>query len=503
MTLGPRTIRAKLTLTTMLVMGTLLALLAFIVDFGARQTLLGSVEQDTRERAEDFASMRRRFPRRPPGFGGPRGDRGPDGGSRGQWQGPVLPMGGPPPEGGPEPSPAASLSLIRPRVIPISSRDGRRPPDEPYDKAAFERGVKGQAGHSTVMIEGEPVRIYSQPVYEDGRIQAVVQVPYPLGDILRSLDNLRRILLTVVIPFGVVLAGVASLYLVDRLMRPLRIITGNAEAIGANSLAERLPVVGRDEFASLAVTLNRMLDRLESAFRLERATSRRLEEALHQQRRFTADASHELKTPLAVIKANAGLMLHLGDPSEENRESVAAIDEAANRMNRLVQDLLTLARAEAGQLAVRFEPCDLGEAVRRAVDHLGATDVQVRLRLPDEPVVVEGSLEDLARVFVNLIDNARRHSGTEAPVEVSVTAEGAQAVAMVRDRGQGIAPEHLEHLFERFYRTDRSRTAATGGTGLGLAICRGIVEAHGGKIEAESEAGEGTTFTVSLPVQEA
>ncbi|MGV3618866.1 MAG: sensor histidine kinase [Fimbriimonas sp.] len=466
----PRTIRAKLTLTSMLVMGALLALIVLIVDFGARQTLLASVDGELRQRSEGQAGMMARRLSRPPREGS-RGDR---------------------------PPPADPLRAVQPRFLPLGetlNRAGVESP-KPYDSTAFAVARLGTSVYSTVLIEREAVRIYSRPVYVGDRIAGVLQSPYPLGDVLRSLANLRRILLILVVPFGAVLAGLASLYLVGRLMRPLRTITENAESIEGSDLARRLPVVGNDEFASHARTLNHMLARLEAAFRLERETGRRLEETVRQQRRFTADASHELKTPLAVIKGNAGLLATDGADAEI-REIAEEIGQAADRMNGLVQDLLVLARAEAGQLARAFEVCDLRETLREAAEMV-ATD-RVRLHLPEEPLPVEGSSGDLVRLFANLFDNALKHSGTAAPVEATALEADGKVIATVADRGVGIAPEHLPHLFERFYRTDASRLSSTGGTGLGLAICRGIVEAHGGTIEVESEVGAGTLFRVTLP----
>ncbi|RYG34330.1 HAMP domain-containing protein, partial [bacterium] len=286
---------------------------------------------------------------------------------------------------------------------------------------------------------------------------------------------------------GVALAALASLFVVERLLRPLRRLVNDAERIDAAGEGGRMAVVGQDEFADLAQTLNGMLERVDLSFESQQA-------ALDAQRRFTADASHELKTPLAVIKANTGLLLYTGKLEEMEKETIVAIDDAATRMNRLVRDLLTLARTDDHSLNAHFEPCELEALVARSIQDVPQGSARVKLEL-EEPGVVMGIASDLSRVFVNLIDNAIKHSGASEPVEVRLRG----SVVEVKDHGHGIAAEHLPHLFDRFYRADSSRSSETGGTGLGLAIVRGIVEAHGGKVEVESEVGVGTTFRVTLP----
>ncbi len=474
----PRTIRAKLTLTTSLVMGLVLVALGVLVDLGTAKTLMRSVENELSRRGHFFALDRAR---RPGGPGGPR-----------PGMGPIIRMG---PPGGPFRG-RPNEDKGRPRFIAVTSEEGNGPRDEPYDPVGFARAQTEGAVYTTITQDGEPHRVYSEAVREGGELRGVVQVEYPLGDVLDSLAGLRRLLLTVVVPCGALLGGLASLFLVGRMLRPLRILTENAQAIGGSDLAERLPVVGEDEFAGLATTLNGMLSRLETAFRLEQATTRRLEETVEQQRRFTADASHELKTPLATIKAHAGL-LRMGELPEEDRESVEAVDVAANRMRGLVDDLLVLARADGGSLVARTAPVDLAEAVSAAVGAVSPLSVEVRGTAT--PLVVEGNGEALTRLFINLLDNAKKYAN--GPVEVHLAKKGDSAEVAVIDRGVGIAPEHLPRLFDRFYRPDTSRTSETGGTGLGLAICKEIAAAHGGTVEVASTVGKGTTFTVVLPLK--
>jgi signal transduction histidine kinase len=536
---GPRTIRARLILITMLVMGGLLAVLGLSVDFAAHKAVLYSIDDDLLHRAHMFAQGPPHGPGPGgwmglPDFGRGPGDRdgphGPDGGPGpgpgpdrggpdwdrdpghrpGSWQdGPPFPFGASSNPGkgrdsappfGPDISADGTISTPAPPPQHFEIGQSNRG-HVSYDIEAFELARK--TGHSvwtTKLMDGLPFRLLTLPVSKGGKVVRIEEVVSPLEDTLKALADLRHVLISLIIPVGTVLSGLASFYLVSRLTRPLREITRTADAIGAHNAAERLPVVGRDEFASVASTLNRMLDRLEAGLRFEQTTNRQLEQTVIQQRRFTADASHELKTPLAVIKANTGLMLHFGGDAEDMKDSVLSIDSAADRMNRLVQDLLVLARAEAGQLAPRFERSDLRSVVEESIRQLGSAEQRVGYASPTDGVWVNASTNDLSSVFVNLIDNAIRHSGSNCPVDVSISRTETDAVAIIRDHGDGIASEHLPRLFDRFYRTDRSRSSDTGGTGLGLAICKGIVEAHRGAISVASVVGTGTCFTVTLPL---
>ena len=466
--IGPRTIRAKLTLTTVLVMGALLTVLGSVVYFAVSQSLLGGIDQELLRRGlESEQGFVRALARE---------------------------RDGDPPRRPFRPSTSDPLRTLRPRLF----RTEEGPPTTPpYDAQTLAEGWNGRGSLRTVLIEDQPVRVHTRPLRVDGRVAAVVQIPFGLSDTYRALDNLRRILLFL-IPVGAALTGLASLFLIDRLMRPLRLITQNAERIGANTLADRIPVVGRDEFAYLGTTLNGMLDRLQRAFLIERETSRRLEESLHRQRRFTADASHELKTPLTAIKTNTSLV-RLEETTPSQAEGLAAIDEAADRMNRLVKGLLLLAKAEAGADGAAKEPCLLPELAWRAVRHAAPSDTRVEVVVEDESATVIGVFDDLARMIQNLVDNALQHSGASA-VTVTVRSGDGFGEIEVHDNGKGIPTEHLPHLFDRFYRVDQSRTTETGRTGLGLAIARGIAEAHGGTLEVASEVGEGTTFTSRLPL---
>lgn len=226
----------------------------------------------------------------------------------------------------------------------------------------------------------------------------------------------------------------------------------------------------------------------------------RLQRLIVQQRRFTADASHELKTPLTVIKANTSLAL--GDPTldEDSRQTLGDIDRAAEMMSRLVQDLLLLARSDEGQLGRDRVELSLGDVLARAASGVRRPGrAPVTLEIAESPPRVWGNEDELVRLFGNLLENAARH--TPPTGRITVTANHAASTVRVRvcDTGTGIAPEHLPHLGERFYRVDPARARKDGGSGLGLAISRSIAEAHGGTLMFESKLGTGTVVTVTLP----
>lgn len=390
---------------------------------------------------------------------------------------------------------AAEGSLVgsRPRALPpllprVLPRDyaGREHWDRPWDRRAYARSLTGRTVYSTVLDGGTPTRILSIPIERRGRIEEVVQLAYPLDGVLREIDALTATLLALA-PFGLLAAGLGGAFLTGRALDPVREMARTASRLGASNLSERLPASGRDEFSELASSFNAMLARLEEAF--------------ERQRRFTADASHELRTPLSIIKANTSLALEHPWPDDRYREFLAAIDSAAGRQSRIVEELLFLARADAGRLARDVGAVCLIEALEEAVETVTRPDRPcVRLDAIDPALMVRGSGSELTRLFTNLLENAVRHTPPEGMVTVSATVDATSVTATVADTGEGIAPIHLPHLNagERFYRVDAARSGGTGGAGLGLAICRSIIDAHGGRMTIESKVGEGTVVRVRL-----
>ncbi len=279
-------------------------------------------------------------------------------------------------------------------------------------------------------------------------------------------------------------------WVAGRALRPVQDISAAASRISVGNLAERINVAETDnELGRLAGVLNSTFARLEAAFA--------------QQKQFTADASHELRTPIAVIISEAQTTLARQRSAAEYRETVEACLEAAQQMSRLTQSLLELARYDAGQEQIERRPFDLAERTRACLEFLRPLAEKHGLQIHCDlvPAEVLGDAERLDRAITNLLTNAIHYNKPNGEIRVRTGSENGAAVLTVADTGQGIAPEDLPHVFERFYRADKSRAHAEGRNGLGLAICKAIVDAHGGSIAVSSESGTGSTFTVRLPLK--
>lgn len=378
---------------------------------------------------------------------------------------------------------------MRPRLFTVQGLS-LLPADVPFDAATLNRSELGEEVYSTVLTAGGDVRVFSLPIRQGQQVVGVVQVGNSLTRVYAERAEMTRTLVYL-IPVVLLIAGLGGMFLTDRALRPVRQIAAAAGQIEAEDLSHRLPVIGEDEFAHLALTINGMLSRLQVGFE-------RQEQAFEQQRRFAADASHELRTPLTIIKANTSLSLAERRTELEYEKTLRAVDTAADRMTRIVQDLLLLARADAGQLAYTLEPTSLTEVLELAVGVLSAESAPIRLELPAKPIFVRGHADSLVRLFSNLLENAMRHTPEDGRITVTAERIGGQIAIDVADTGVGIAPEHLPHVTERFYRVEAARSRALGGTGLGLSICRSIVELHGGTLDIDSTPGIGTTVHVRL-----
>ncbi|MCW5553946.1 MAG: HAMP domain-containing protein [Verrucomicrobiae bacterium] len=277
-------------------------------------------------------------------------------------------------------------------------------------------------------------------------------------------------------------------FIASRALRPLQDISATASRISGGNLAERISVADTEnELGQLAGVLNSTFARLESAFA--------------QQKQFTADASHELRTPIAVLLSEAQTTLARPRSAEEYRETLEACLETAQQMRRLTESLLELARFDAGQEKLRHEPVDLAEIVRASAELVRplAAEKGVQVHCDLAPGRVLGDEVRLGQVVTNLLTNAIRYNQVAGEVRVRTVPSATNVVLTVADNGPGVAAEDLPHIFERFYRADKSRTAARGRTGLGLAICKAIVDAHGGDIEVQSAPDAGSSFIVRLP----
>ena len=314
---------------------------------------------------------------------------------------------------------------------------------------------------------------------------------------LEDVDStLHRLLLIEALVTILVIGGIAALGLwVVRLgLRPLGEIEDTAAAIAAGDLSRRVErAEERTEVGRLGLSLNAMLTQIETSFRAQEASERRL-------RRFVADASHELRTPLAAVRAYAELFERGASARPADLErSMSGISRESERMSVLVDDLLLLARLDDGRPLERV-PVELDDVVGEAVETSQAVDPGRPIELRAERAVVVGDRVRLRQIVDNLLANVRAHTPAGTPVSVSLTRVNGSAEIAVSDAGPGLDDEHLEHVFERFYRADASRARASGGVGLGLAIVAAVAEAHGGSVSASSEPGHGATFRIALPL---
>lgn len=382
---------------------------------------------------------------------------------------------------------SGSATLHRPRALTLAYLDYMRlTPEAPYDEASFRRAAEtGEIVRVTTTLEGDPVRILSLPVRHDGRVDGVVQIVRILSDYQDALRASSRTLLMLT-PFALLLSGFVGAFLTGRALHPVRTLRHAADQIQEESLSQRLPVIGGDEFAGLAETFNAMLDRLERAFR--------------QQARFTADASHELRTPLTVLRGNISLALARSRTAEEYRETLERVHQATERMSGLVEDLLLLARADASQLLTDVEEVPLSEILTAAAEAIHDRAIAVELPSDEANLCVNGNHRLLVTLFTNLLTNAHRHTPPEGTVGIRAVRRRDSVAITVHDTGEGIPPEHLPHILDRFYRVDDSRSSKSGGAGLGLAICQSIARAHGGTLEIQSTPGKGTAATVTIPL---
>ncbi|MBH0119334.1 HAMP domain-containing histidine kinase [Rhodococcus sp. HM1] len=298
-----------------------------------------------------------------------------------------------------------------------------------------------------------------------------------------------------------VVLGVAGYFVVRRSLRPLREVERTAVAIAGGDLHERVPERDpRTEVGQLSVALNSMLAQIQSAFAATAASEESARRSEEKMRRFVADAGHELRTPLTTIRGFSEL--YRQGASRDTDLLMTRIENESRRMGVLVEDLLMLARLDA-QRPLEQKPVDLLALAADAVHGARAVapDRTIGLEVIDGPGTPEvlGDVVRLRQVVDNLVANALTHTPADASVTVRVGTVGEDAVLEVADTGPGLAEEDRERVFERFYRTDTSRTRASGGSGLGLSIVAALVAAHGGTVDVDSEVGRGATFRVLLP----
>jgi len=357
-----------------------------------------------------------------------------------------------------------------------------------------------QGQYVTASVDGVRLRMYSVPLFVNERPALIVQTARSLRDVDFTLRRLRRALVTGSLLMVLVSAAVVA-WLTSAFVNPLARITRTAMDIEASGdLRLRVDYRGPpDEVGRFAAAFNAMLERLEQAYN-------RLNAAYEAQRRFLADVSHQLRSPLTVIRGNVELIRRARreSPSRQQPALEAALEDthaAATHLSRLVDGLLTLARAETGQPLAR-EPVPLAEVLDEAARQGRRLAQGRRFRVAGleaaEGRVVAGHRDYLVQLFLILLENAAKYTPPGGSILLEVAGGDREVRVTVADTGIGIRPEHLPHIFERFYRAPDA--SGTDGTGLGLAIGRWIAEQHGGTIAVESEPGRGSRFTVTLPV---
>jgi heavy metal sensor kinase len=332
------------------------------------------------------------------------------------------------------------------------------------------------------------LRVSNSLVPGAGATTYLLQVGVSLGPTDAALRRYRDLLLLGV-PVCLLLAGAGSWWLSAFALAPLIRLAGAAREIDVRTLERRLPTRGID-------------DELEDVARAFNGVLERLDHAVGEMRQFSAALAHELRTPLTALRGEIELAMGRLGSGDVNRDHLASQIEEIDRLKRLIEQILTLARAEAGQIPLTFAALDAGELAASLVEQLEPVAQARGIALTSErgaAAVVRGDGEWLRRLLINLLDNALKFTPDGGRVWVQVAAAGNRVTIAVRDTGAGIAAVDRPHVFERFFRADPSRTSSTDGAGLGLSLVQWIVERHGGSVGVESEVGVGTTFVVTLP----
>ncbi|MCC6791551.1 MAG: HAMP domain-containing protein [Thermomicrobiales bacterium] len=357
----------------------------------------------------------------------------------------------------------------------------------PFSPGELAIALAGRTFTRTYTLKGTPFSVQTRPIHAGQRIAGAIQVGRSSEDID---ETLRLMLLTLAIAAPVVLAAstVGGYAVAGRALAPVASITTLAATIDAHDLHTRLDLdLPDDELGRLTRTFNTMLDRIV--------------EQVERQQRFTGDAAHELRTPIAAMRAEVDLALSRPRSVVDYREALTRLDQDLERVTSLLAALLLLARADAGRLELETSPFDLAETIAVIVAEYGATAMRrgIHMELDTESTIVEADPDLIVRLIVNLVENALAHTIEGDAITLGCREDDGAAAFWVEDTGSGIPAGQIPRLFDRFYRVDAGRSRDRGGAGLGLSICGAIVDAHGGTIGLTSTEGKGTRVGVRLP----
>ena len=387
---------------------------------------------------------------------------------------------------------------INDRFIRITRADGTlvyvsgSPKDGSFDPAevpVFPLSPKTEFSQKLKLSEGSTLLIAALNFKSAGNPDYLVEFGALLDPVETMLNHLFM-QLALGLPLAVIIVTAGGYLLVRRALRPVEQITRTAERITQHNLSERLPVSHNgDELERLSLSLNRMITRLDDAFQ--------------NSRRFVADASHDLRTPLTILHGELESFAEEPGLDAELRDRSGSMLEEVVHLSKIVEQLFTLSRLDAGEAQTEWTCFDLTELAKTTVEQMNllAEDKGVGITCAtSQPVPVKGNRVRLKQVIVNLLDNAIKYTPGQGAIQVRVAAVNGHAVLEVEDTGIGIPPEALPHVFERFYRVDPARSADSESAGLGLSIVKSICIAHGAEVEAHSAVGGGSCFRVRLPL---
>ncbi len=356
------------------------------------------------------------------------------------------------------------------------------------DADVLSRVLAGERVKHTVRMDDDRLRVRIVSVVADGAVAGALEVGLPEDEVTETL-RILLVILAVAYPATLALASVGGAFLAGRALSPIDSVTRLAQKISAEDLGQRLRAdLPDDEVGRLARTFDEMIDRLDGAFR--------------RQRQFTADASHELRTPLTAIKGQIEVSLNRERDANAYRDALNGVNSEIDRLISLVGSLLTLARADAGEIPLATEAVDIGDLVVAAVEQMTPLAERKGLTVHIERGPAATAIADhdlILQLLLNLLDNAIKYTESGGEVTVSWGVDDGVVQVRVRDSGIGIAPEHIGRVFDRFYRVDTARSRREGGAGLGLSISRWIATAHRGDLSIESAPGRGTTVELRIP----